>query len=1022
MKKSLLFFMLLSCSLVSRGQSICAEAITAISGTNYLPATSNSYYWYSYTMPFDGVLQITSSSQNGDIYVGTCSELRYHSYINGEVTTASVSSGEEVFVRWYTGSGGNFEWSLSVSPLEVGEDCVSANTATTGTNSLPAVSDQSYYWYRYNMPSEGKLQITSETSHYIRVYSNTCEYRYDKGSGYGNATITTLSSGDEVFIRWSTYAGGNFDWNVSVAPLETGDNCTLAATATSGTNNLPAVSNQSYWYQYTMPSEGKLQITSEASQYVSVYSGTCDNWTTVGSGGGNSTVTTLNSGDEVLIKWNISNGGNFDWNLSVSPLEAGDDCELAATASTGTNRLPATFNQSYWYRYTMPTEGKLQITSSSWEGVYVYTSCNTEDYEYGYENIEVTTLSSGDEVFIRWSTYNVGNFDWDLSVSPLEEGDACSIAATATIGTNTTPAASYWFEYTVPATGDYTISSVGTATNDTYLNVYSDCSETLIDSDDDSQNTYQSELTLSLAANETIYILWDDNYSSEGFDWTLTTDATTQSAQEITFNVLPTKELDDVAFDLTATSNSGLPVSYTSSDATVATVSGSTVTIIGAGTTTITASQAGDDTYYAAVPIERSFTVNKVSQSVSIDEVADQLVDASPITINASASSGLSLTYSVSGPATISGTEVTLNGTEGIVRVIATQAGDHYYNAASASVSFTVTDPSLQDQTITFEVLPAKTVGDPAFEVTATVSSGLPVTFSSSDETVATVSGNTVTIVGAGTTSITARQAGNATFRAASKSQVLTVSEKSGQTATKDCTGLTATIAETVNVACSGSANGSLTVSATRGLAPYMYSLDGTTFQEAATFNLLDSGKYLITVKDANECTTTVETNIFAPAVLLVSGQVSHSTRSAESGSVTLSVSGGTAPYQYAWSNNATTAAISDLVLGEYSVTVTDASGCSATAIFTVEGVTALEDDPQRQEVAIYPNPVSHVLQIEVPVSSNLKSATLYTLAGRKVAQMNLVLGRNQLDARMLKPGSYLLKLDNGSSQRVVVQ
>lgn len=80
-------------------------------------------------------------------------------------------------------------------------------------------------------------------------------------------------------------------------------------------------------------------------------------------------------------------------------------------------------------------------------------------------------------------------------------------------------------------------------------------------------------------------------------------------AQTITFGALPAKQTTDLPFALTGTASSGQPVSYTSSDAAVATVSGNTVTILGAGTTTITASQAGNATYLAAGSVAQTLTV-----------------------------------------------------------------------------------------------------------------------------------------------------------------------------------------------------------------------------------------------------------------------------------------------------------------------------------------------------------------------------------------------------------------------------
>ncbi len=79
-------------------------------------------------------------------------------------------------------------------------------------------------------------------------------------------------------------------------------------------------------------------------------------------------------------------------------------------------------------------------------------------------------------------------------------------------------------------------------------------------------------------------------------------------------------------------------------------------------------------------------------------------------------------------------------------------------------------------QTITFGAVPAKQTSDAPFALTATASSGQPVSYASSDPAVATVSGSVVTIVGAGTTTITASQPGNSTYLAAtSVGQSLTV-------------------------------------------------------------------------------------------------------------------------------------------------------------------------------------------------------------------------------------------------------
>ncbi|MGA9213328.1 InlB B-repeat-containing protein [Kaistella sp.] len=86
---------------------------------------------------------------------------------------------------------------------------------------------------------------------------------------------------------------------------------------------------------------------------------------------------------------------------------------------------------------------------------------------------------------------------------------------------------------------------------------------------------------------------------------------------------------------------------------------------------------------------------------------------------------------------------------------------------------------SLPTQAITFGALADKIYGDATFDLTATASSGLAVSYASSNTNVATVSGNTVTIVGVGTTTITASQSGGGTHQPAdSVDQTLTVTKK----------------------------------------------------------------------------------------------------------------------------------------------------------------------------------------------------------------------------------------------------
>jgi hypothetical protein len=245
--------------------------------------------------------------------------------------------------------------------------------------------------------------------------------------------------------------------------------------------------------------------------------------------------------------------------------------------------------------------------------------------------------------------------------------------------------------------------------------------------------------------------------------------------QTITFNALPAKTFGDAPFALSASASSSLPVSYASSNTSVATVSGNTITIVGVGTANITASQAGNANYNSATNVAQTLTVGKANQTITFNALPTKTFGDAPFALSASASSSLPVSYASSNTsvATISGNTITIVGV-GTANIIASQAGNANYNVAT-DVTQTLT-VGKANQTITFNALPAKTFGDAPFALSASASSSLPVSYASSNTSVATISGNTITIVGVGTANITASQAGNANYNLATDvTQTLTV-------------------------------------------------------------------------------------------------------------------------------------------------------------------------------------------------------------------------------------------------------
>jgi hypothetical protein len=253
-----------------------------------------------------------------------------------------------------------------------------------------------------------------------------------------------------------------------------------------------------------------------------------------------------------------------------------------------------------------------------------------------------------------------------------------------------------------------------------------------------------------------------------------------KASQTITFNALANKTYSDAPFSVSASSSSGLAVNF--SVAGPATISGSSVTITGVGTVTVTASQAGNENYNAASAVNQQFTVVKASQTITFNALANKTYGDAPFSVSASSSSGLAVNFLVAGPATISGSTVTITGV-GPVTVTASQAGDENYNAATAvNQQFTVAKAS---QTITFNALSNKTYGDAQFTISASASSGLEVGFLVTSG-LATISNNTLTITGAGTVTVRASQSGNGNYLAAPDVDRSFTVAKAAQTITFD--------------------------------------------------------------------------------------------------------------------------------------------------------------------------------------------------------------------------------------------
>lgn len=241
------------------------------------------------------------------------------------------------------------------------------------------------------------------------------------------------------------------------------------------------------------------------------------------------------------------------------------------------------------------------------------------------------------------------------------------------------------------------------------------------------------------------------------------------------------------------------------------------------------------------------------------------------------------------------------NGCQGTFSTTLTNSGGPTATASGTNVSCN----GLTDGTITVSATGGTT----------------PYTYSTDGTTF--VSGATFTGMAAGTYTVYAQDAGGCQTTAS-----VTITEPTAVTHTSS-----------INDATCGSTNGSITVTATGGQSPYAYSLNSGTPQPTGVFSGLAGGSYTVQVTDANGCTSSLTTEtVTGGAAPTITTSIVGETCMDANGEITVTTSGGVAPYSYTLNGGTAqaTGIFSGLSANSYAIVVTDANGCSANTTATI--------------------------------------------------------------------------------------
>lgn len=275
---------------------------------------------------------------------------------------------------------------------------------------------------------------------------------------------------------------------------------------------------------------------------------------------------------------------------------------------------------------------------------------------------------------------------------------------------------------------------------------------------------------------------------------------------------------------------------------------------------------------------------------------------------------------------------------------------------------------------------------------------------------------NEFTSLVAATYTVTVVDANNCTF-----SKVVTITQPPALAAT--------TAAE--EATCFGAASGKITVEAAGGVGPYQYKLATGSYQLANVFNNVAASVYTVTVKDGNGCETSRQVTVTQrPQLVSFVTAINPSPENRFTGVLKDSAAGGTAPYQYSINGGPFQSSgnfSSSFVIGQNTLTIRDANGCTVTSTKLMELV--VTKDTWKSFIKLYPNPNDGKFALElkgVEVGNRFnvavfdhKGALVYRFETGIISTGVFV---KQINIGQLQGGVYTMRIQSNNSKEIVNQ
>ncbi|WP_297338243.1 T9SS type B sorting domain-containing protein [Algoriphagus sp.] len=199
-------------------------------------------------------------------------------------------------------------------------------------------------------------------------------------------------------------------------------------------------------------------------------------------------------------------------------------------------------------------------------------------------------------------------------------------------------------------------------------------------------------------------------------------------------------------------------------------------------------------------------------------------------------------------------------------------------------------------------------------------------------------------------------------------------------------------VSETIEgISCSAENDGKINLAVTGGVAPYTYKWNtGATSKDISN---LSAGNYEVIISDSQGCSFFGSYSLTAVNPLEITGSTLPPLCNSADGSISLSVSGGTAPFSYSWNTGASSSILENLSAGTYTVVVTDANGCSVSNSYSLWDSSDLKVEGVVEDASCQGNPDG---RIELSVSGGAAPYTFDWLHGSSDSNLT-----------ELEPGDY---------------